>query len=136
MSVYNNCSFIGRLSKDLELKSTTGKGTKFCKFQLAVKRPLDKDRVDFPTFVAWGKTAEYINQYAKKGDMVAVTGEFQTGSYENSDKVMVYTGEFNVSTLAIMPKGTATESPVTSETVEESHVEEHVEVKNDEEAPF
>jgi hypothetical protein len=35
-----------------------------------------------------------------------------------------------------MPKGTATESSVSSETVEESHVEEHVEVKNDEEAPF
>ena len=41
--------------------------------------------------MAFGKTAEFIEKYFKKGDMIAVVGEIRTGSYTNKDGQKVYT---------------------------------------------
>lgn len=120
MSVYNSCNLIGRITKDLELQKTQGKGTSYTKFNLAVKRPLDKDKADFPQLIVWGKTAEYLVQYAKKGSMIAVIAEFQSGSFETTDKGTQYTNEFNVRELTILEKTSSGSEPsvATEETKE------------------
>jgi len=120
MSVYNSCNLIGRITKDLELQKTQGKGTSFTKFNLAVKRPLDKDKADFPQLIVWGKTAEYLVQYAKKGSMIAVIAEFQSGSFETTDKGTQYTNEFNVRELTILEKTSSAEPSVATEETKEN----------------
>ena len=77
----NNCSFIGRIAQDLELKKTQD-GTPVCSFSLAVDRPGSKERkTDFIPVVAWRKTAEFICQYFRKGQKIALTGMLTTRSY-------------------------------------------------------
>ena len=38
-----------------------------------------------------GKTAEFVEKYFHKGDMIALDGHIQTGSYTNKDGNKVYT---------------------------------------------
>lgn len=77
----NNCCFVGRLVKDPELKKTES-GYVFCRFSLAVDRE-DKDRnTDFFMCSTWGKKAEFITSYFKKGSPVAVTGKMILRNYE------------------------------------------------------
>lgn len=81
---------IGRLTKDPELRYTTGQNqTAVCNFTLAVDRI--GEGTDFITCVAFGKTAENIGKFMSKGRQLAVRGHIQTGSYENKDGRKVYT---------------------------------------------
>lgn len=82
----NNINLMGRLVRDAELKMTqTGIST--ATFTIACERdfknPDGKKETDFITVVAWRHTAEYVCQYAKKGDMLAVSGRLQMRSYED-----------------------------------------------------
>lgn len=73
----NSTNHIGRLTADPELRRTPD-GTAVCSFTLAVRRPAAKDASDFIDFVAWRQSAEYLCQYAHKGDIVAVNGSLQS----------------------------------------------------------
>lgn len=46
---------------------------------------------DFINCVAFGKSAEFIEKYFKKGMAIGLTGRIQTGSYTNKDGQKVYT---------------------------------------------
>ena len=77
----NLVALIGRLTKDPEVRYTTGaKPTAVCNFTLAVDRI--GEGADFITCVAFGKTAENIGKFMSKGRQLAVRGHIQTGSYE------------------------------------------------------
>ena len=78
----NNVSLIGRLVKDVEVK-VTGTGKKVCSFTLAIGRR-GGESADFPTLVAWNKTAEILSKYTKKGDKLGVTGRIQTRTSEDN----------------------------------------------------
>lgn len=80
----NSCNFTGRLTADVELK-TTQNGTPVVSFTLAVKRPMVKDKTDFINFQAWQHTAEYLSKYAKKGDVVVVTGVLTQRNWEDNN---------------------------------------------------
>lgn len=71
----------GRLTRDPELKYGQS-GTAYCNISLAVSRAFQKDKTDFINCTAFGKTAELINQYLKKGSLTGVQGRLQTDSYE------------------------------------------------------
>lgn len=88
----NTVILMGRLTKDPEVKYTPSQ-TAYARFSIAISRGKDKDgkeMTDYPTIVTFGKTAETVEKYTKKGMMVAVTGKIQTGSYEKDGK-KVYT---------------------------------------------
>lgn len=51
-------------------------------FTLAVDRAFDRDKSDFINCVAWGKTAELVVQYMKKGRQLGVVGELNIDEYE------------------------------------------------------
>jgi single-strand DNA-binding protein len=85
----NVVAFLGRLTKDPEVRYTDSNMC-IARFTLAVDR-IGKDKgADFPRCVAFGKTAEVIERYIKKGSQIAVSGHLQTGSYEK-DGQTVYT---------------------------------------------
>lgn len=78
----NKVVLIGRMVRDAELKYTQS-GTGVANFTLAVDRRFSKEReADFINCVAWNKTAEFVAQYFKKGQMMALEGHLQVSSYE------------------------------------------------------
>lgn len=83
----NKVILLGRISSNLEIRSTE-KGTSVLQFNLAINR--DKEKVDFPMCIAFGKSAELINEYCKKGDKLAVEGSIQTDNYTNKEGKKVY----------------------------------------------
>ena len=86
----NNCSLIGRLVKDPDVR-TTQNGTTVARFSIAIDSGFgDNKRTDFPSIVCFGKTAEICEKYLSKGSQVGVTGRLQTGSYEK-DGTKFYT---------------------------------------------
>lgn len=78
----NVCNFVGRLTRDPELKTT--KGDPVVKFALAVQG-FKKEDVTFVECEAWGKRGETIHQYLKKGDMAAVSCRFKVDKWEGKD---------------------------------------------------
>lgn len=89
----------GRLTRDPELKFGQS-GKAYSRFSLAVDRPFQKGEADFINCVAFGKTAELIGEYLRKGRKVGVQGRMQMNRYEvNGEKrtsydVLVDTVEF------------------------------------------
>ncbi len=78
----NNCSFIGRLTRDIETRRTSS-GKAVCSFTLAVDRPKVKDTTDFIDFVVFGQGAEYLSKYASKGAKISVTGALTSRKWED-----------------------------------------------------
>ena len=78
---------MGRLVADPELKKTPG-GVSVCSFRIAVDRSYTKDgerKADFLDIVAWRQSAEFVCKYFRKGNMIALTGQVQTRSYEDKN---------------------------------------------------
>lgn len=80
----NFAGFTGRLTETPELKTTTDHKS-VCTFRIAVPRPRKKDVTDFFTCVAWGKNAEFVAHYFRKGQRIEVTGTMTTRSYQTKD---------------------------------------------------
>ena len=80
----NSCNFVGRLTAEIELRRTNN-GKAVASYSLAVKRPRVADTTDFIEFVTWEQGAEYLSQYAKKGDVVAACGTLQPRSWTDKD---------------------------------------------------
>ena len=82
----NNCSIIGRLTRDPELRYTSG-NTAVCTFTLAVDRPVkagSEKQTDFPRITTMGKLAENCHKYLKKGKLAGVEGSFRTEKYQKN----------------------------------------------------
>lgn len=80
----NKVVLIGRLTKDIEIRSTqTGKPV--AAFSLAVDRRGKDAGADFINCVAWNQTAEAMNRYLHKGSKIAVVGRIQTRTYDGRD---------------------------------------------------
>lgn len=79
----NKIFLIGRITKDLELRSTKS-GNSVCEFTLAVNR--DKENTDFITCQVWSKQAENLCKYQRKGSLISVIGELRVETYEIKDK--------------------------------------------------
>lgn len=84
----NRVQLIGRLARDPEV-SYTPSNTAVCKFTLAIDA-VKEDHTDFPRVTVFGKTAENVGRYMKKGRQIAVEGHIATGSYEKDGKT-IYT---------------------------------------------
>lgn len=99
----NKTILTGRLTKDVEMKSTQN-GTKIVRFTLAVDRKQSKDKeksADFISCVAYAKVAELVNQYCRKGHKIGIIGHIQTGSYERDGK-RIYTTDVIVDELEFL----------------------------------
>ena len=88
---FNLVILTGRLTKDPELKYGAS-GTAYCKFTLAVNRMKKDDPADFIFCSAFGKTAELIAEYVKKGHQLGVQGRIQQDTYEKDGEKISKTG--------------------------------------------
>lgn len=90
----NSVELIGRLTRDPEVRYTSGSQQAVATFTIAIDRPQregQEKQADFPRITVFGKQAESCEKYLKKGRLVAVQGRIQTGSYQNKDGETVYT---------------------------------------------
>ena len=66
------------------------------RYTLAVDRKIRKDgdaTADFIPCVVFGRSAEFVEKYFRKGLKITIAGRIQTGSYTNRDGQKVYTTE-------------------------------------------
>lgn len=80
----NKAILNGRLTKAPELKQTNN-GKSVCGFTIAVDRNRDREKTDFIPIVAWGKTAEFVNQWFGKGDLITIVGRIEVRNYEDKN---------------------------------------------------
>ena len=101
----NKVIMIGRNTKDIELKQTTS-GTSVAEFSIAVKRAFKnangENDSDFFNCIAYGKTAETISRYVKKGDMISVDGRLQVRNYTNKEGRKIYVTEIIVENVEFL----------------------------------
>lgn len=99
----NKVLIMGRICRDPEIRYTQGQEQKaIARFTLAVDRKYHKENeqsADFISCVAFGKVAEFVEKYLKKGTKVIAEGRWQTGSYKNKEGVTVYTNECYIESL-------------------------------------
>ena len=85
----NKCILIGNLGKDAEIRN--GGGTTIANLRLATtdrRKAQDgtwTDHTEWHSVVAFGKTAEVMERWGKKGKMLYVEGRLQTREYNDKD---------------------------------------------------
>lgn len=73
----------GRITKDLELKQAGQ--TQVTNFSLAVDNPFKKDDTSFFDIVAFGKTAELLNNYCSKGSKILIEGNLKQDRFQDKE---------------------------------------------------
>ncbi|WP_145232660.1 single-stranded DNA-binding protein [Staphylococcus arlettae] len=79
----NIVAITGRITKDLELKQAGQ--TQVTNFSMAVENPYKKDDASFFDIVAFGKTAELLNQYCGKGSKIGVDGTLKQDRFTDKE---------------------------------------------------
>lgn len=108
----NKVFLIGRLAADPEAR-TTQSGQQVVTFRIATNRNWTnksgekQEQVEFHTVVAWGRLAEIINQYLKKGGLAMIEGRLQTRSWVGQDSVKRYRTEIVAEGLQMGPRASS-----------------------------
>ena len=90
MASFNKVILAGNLTRDPELRYTP-KGTAVARIGLAVNRQWksesgeQKEEVTFIDIDAWGRQAEVIAQYMKKGREILIEGRLKLDSWEDKN---------------------------------------------------
>lgn len=113
----NKVTLYGNLTRDPEVKALPG-GQQVASFGLATNRTFKnkegqkQEQSEFHNIVAFGKTAEVMGQYLKKGRPAYIEGRIQTRSWDK-DGAKQYRTEIVVETFQFGPQagsGTGTSS--------------------------
>ena len=98
----NKVIFIGRLTRDPEVRYGGADHTAVAHYSIAVERRVRKDgdpEADFFNCVSFGKQAEFVERYLRKGVKVALDGEMRNNNYTNKEGKMVYTMQVVTSSI-------------------------------------
>lgn len=105
----NKVLLVGRLTADPELR-TTPSGTHVVSFSIATNRNWTdksgqrKEDTEFHNIVAWGRQADIVNQFLKKGSLILVEGRLQTRSWEGKDGQTRRTTEIIAERIQLGPR--------------------------------
>lgn len=90
----NKVILMGRLTRDPEVRYSQGENaTAVARFSIAVDRRFKRQGepdADFFNCTAFGKQAEFVERYLRKGIKIVVSGRVQNDNYTNKDGQMVY----------------------------------------------
>ncbi len=109
---------MGRLTRDPETRSLPN-GQQVAKFGLATDRFFNdkngqrQQQVEFHNIVFFGKTAEIVSQYLKKGSLVLIEGRLQTGSWQDQEGNKKYRTEIIGERMQLGPRSSQTASSST-----------------------
>lgn len=112
MSDMNQCNFTGRLGQDPEVKFLPS-GDAVANLRFAVgkqwkdKQGQKQEKTNWITLVAFGKTAEIIQQWVKKGDQLRVTCEMQVREWDDQSGNKRYSTDFVIRDMQMLgsPQG-------------------------------
>ena len=89
----NRVILLGRLVKDPELGYTNQK-TPVTSYIIAINTGYgDQQETDYINVTTWGKRAEFVSKYFKKGQAIAVTGRLKNKNFEDSQGIKHYSME-------------------------------------------
>jgi len=106
-SLRNKVQLIGNLGNDPEIINLDS-GKKLAKFNIATNdsyKNAEGERVtqtEWHRVVAWGKTAEIIENYVTKGNEVAIEGKLTTRTWDDKEGVKRYITEVVCSELLMI----------------------------------
>ena len=105
----NKCIFIGRTTRDIELRYTlSANPLAVGNTSLAVESGYgEKKKTYFFNITAFGKTAETMGQFVKKGTKIAVECEAKEDEYTNREGNKVRQVSFLVKSFEFMEKKSA-----------------------------
>jgi single-strand DNA-binding protein len=90
----NKLILMGRLTRDPEIRYSQGENSlAIARFSLAVDRRFKRagePEADFFNCTAFGKQAEFVERYLKKGTKILLSGRIQNDNYTNKDGEKVY----------------------------------------------
>jgi len=102
----NHVQLMGRLGQDPEILNLDS-GKKLAKFSLATNENYTNakgekvENTDWHNIVAWGKTAEIIENYVTKGREVVISGKLSNRSYETKEGAKRYITEVVCSEIVL-----------------------------------
>lgn len=140
----NKVFVAGRLTADPELRTTTS-GDQVVSFSIASNRywrdknGQKQESTEFHNIVVWGRQAEVVNQFSKKGSIILIEGRLQTRSWEGKDGQNRKTTEIVAENIQLGPRGSDNfrdnkDSSYNQERKEEDQVDQDNK-KEDEELP-
>ncbi|MEO6902038.1 MAG: single-stranded DNA-binding protein [Bacteroidia bacterium] len=103
----NKVQLIGNLGMDPEIKTLDG-DKKLAKMSLATNESYKNAKGEKVTetqwhnLIAWGKTADIIEKYLKKGSEVAIEGKLINRTYTDKEGIKKYITEIQVNELLLM----------------------------------
>ena len=101
MSDLNKTILIGRLTKEPEFK-TVGE-TNIASFSIAYSTGYgDKKKSNYIDCVAFGKTAEVVKNYTKKGSQIAIEGSLEQDSWDGQDGKKNYKTKIRIASLQLL----------------------------------
>jgi len=118
----NKAILIGNLTKDNDTRFTT-EGTCILKNSIALNDGKDKngkERVNFVPVVAFGKTAELMAEYTKKGAKIGIDGSISVSNYEKEGQKRIFT-EVIINRVEFLDSKPKTEGQATQATPQQSN---------------
>jgi len=109
----NKVLLVGRLTRDPELR-TTPSGMAVTRFTIAVSQNFTNKNgergADFINCSAWGRQADNISKYCRKGTLVSAEGRIRTSSYDAQDGTKRYTTEVVCDTVNFLSTKSSTDN--------------------------
>ncbi len=105
----NKAILIGNLVRDPEVKSLPS-GIRVASFSVATNRVwkdkngVKQENVDYHNVVVFGRQAEIVGQYLKKGGSVLIEGRMQTRSWDDAAGVKKYRTEVIADRIQFGPR--------------------------------
>lgn len=140
----NVVMLLGRISFPVDIKRVSN-DVAMIKNVLAVERPKkspEGEKIsDFIPFTIWGKSAEYLFNYAEKGDLISLVGSLRIDSYQGKDGTNKKNFYVNGENVKIIKKASSKKeepqiNPNGNKTQKKSDEEKFVSESLDEDLPF
>ena len=110
MAFYNHVTMMGNLTKNPDLRYTSG-GAAVCNFGLAINRVYNdsdgekQEEVTFIDIVCWNKLAEACSEYLHKGSPAFIEGRLKQNSWETEDGQKRYKHEIVARSVQFLSNG-------------------------------
>ncbi len=124
----NKITLIGRISKNIELRTTTG-GKDVANFSIAVNNPYKKDKegntqADFFDCIVWGTQAVNLQKYQEKGNLIAVEGRLENQKWQDEKGNNHYKNVIVCESIEYLAKKNGQQMPVPEAPIPSTEVSE------------
>jgi len=109
MKSINKVTLIGHVGRQPEIRYTQG-GAPVANFSMATNEYWTnntgerQERTEWHKIVAWGKLAEFCQEYIQKGSYLYIEGRLQTRNYEDRDGVKRYVTEIRANEIGLLDR--------------------------------